>query len=155
MGPDGATFAKLLTGLPLATYRAGETVLHAGSKTGRLLVLKKGAVVILRDSIEIASVAQPGAVFGELSALLDEPHTADVRTTEESEFHVADAAVARQDPSALLYIATTLARRLVEANKGLVELKKQLQAGQSPGILGKMLQKIEEIYLVGGTSYEI
>ena len=33
------------------------------------------------------------AVFGELSALLDQPHTADVRALETSKFHVADAAL--------------------------------------------------------------
>jgi hypothetical protein len=31
-------------------------------------------------------------VFGELSVLLDQPHTADVRALEASQFHVADAA---------------------------------------------------------------
>jgi len=82
LGLDGAAFAKLLALLPLANYRAGETVLTAGSKSGRLLILKSGAVVILKDSIEIARVEEPGAVFGELSALLDQPHTADVRALE-------------------------------------------------------------------------
>jgi len=70
LGLDGAAFAKLLALLPLANYRAGETVLTAGSKSGRLLILKSGAVIILKDSIEIARVEEPGAVFGELSALL-------------------------------------------------------------------------------------
>ena len=32
-----------------------------------------------------------GLVFGEQAALLDQPHTADVRTLEQSEFYVADA----------------------------------------------------------------
>jgi CRP/FNR family transcriptional regulator, cyclic AMP receptor protein len=36
-------------------------------------------------------VMEPGAVFGELSALLNQPHTADVRTLEASEFRVAQA----------------------------------------------------------------
>jgi CRP-like cAMP-binding protein len=78
--PDIAMFQKRLGALPLATYKAGETVLVAGSKTGRLLILKRGAVTIVKEAIEIAKVAEPGAVFGELSALLDQPHTADVQT---------------------------------------------------------------------------
>ena len=86
LGLDGAAFAKLLALLPLANYRAGETVLTAGLKSGRLLILKSGAVVILKDSIEIARVEEPGAVFGELSALLDQPHTADVRALETHSF---------------------------------------------------------------------
>jgi CRP/FNR family transcriptional regulator, cyclic AMP receptor protein len=40
--PDIAVFQKRLGALPLATYTAGETVLVAGSRTGRLLILKKG-----------------------------------------------------------------------------------------------------------------
>jgi CRP-like cAMP-binding protein len=36
-------------------------------------------------------VAEPGAVFGELSVLLDQPHTADVRALETSQFHIANA----------------------------------------------------------------
>ena len=68
-----------MAALPLATFRPNETVLSAGSKTGRLLILKEGAVVIVEDGIEIAKVTEPGAVFGEVSALLDTPHTADVR----------------------------------------------------------------------------
>jgi hypothetical protein len=71
-------------------------------------------------------------VFGELSVLLDQPHTADVRALEASQFHVADAAaILRVDPIALLYVATVLAQRLDSANRGLLELKRQVQAGES------------------------
>jgi CRP/FNR family transcriptional regulator, cyclic AMP receptor protein len=107
--------------LPLVTYQAGEMVLAAGSKTGRLLFLKKGAVAVVRDGIEIAKVTEPGAVFGEISALLDLPHTADVRALETSQFHAADAG-ALQDRVVLLYVAALLARRLNSANQALVEL---------------------------------
>ena len=97
---------------------------------------------------------EPGAVFGELSALLDQPHTADVRALKDSQFHVADAALLGNSPVALLHVARILARRLVAANNCFVELKNQLQAGQSPSALSKMLVKIEEVLRVGGTSFE-
>jgi CRP/FNR family cyclic AMP-dependent transcriptional regulator len=119
-------FEKLLAVLPLAAYRAGETILKAGSRTGRLLILKSGAVAILKDSIEIATVDEPGAVFGEISALLDQPHSADVRTLEDSQFRVADAAQLANNPNALLYVAKNLARRLVAADDVLVQLRKEL-----------------------------
>jgi CRP-like cAMP-binding protein len=93
--------------LPLETYQAGETVLGAYSTTGRLLILKEGTVVVVKDGVEIAKVTEPGAVFGELSVLLDQPHSADVRAVERSEFHVADAnALLTQDPIAILYVAS-------------------------------------------------
>jgi CRP/FNR family transcriptional regulator, cyclic AMP receptor protein len=69
--PNIAVFQRKLAGFPIATYRAGQTVLTAASTTGRLLILKKGAVAVLREGVEIATVTEPGAVFGELSVLLD------------------------------------------------------------------------------------
>ena len=77
---DLEVWQSKLAALPLASYGAGETVLTEGTKTGRLLILKSGAVSIVKSGTEIDQVAEPGAVFGELSALLDQPHTADVRT---------------------------------------------------------------------------
>jgi CRP/FNR family cyclic AMP-dependent transcriptional regulator len=128
---DNAAFQQSLAALPLATYQVGETVLSAASTTGRLLILKEGAVTVVNEGVEIAKVTEPGAVFGELSALLGQPHTADVHALEDSKFHVAStAAPLMQDPIALLYVATALARRVDSANRALVELKRQVQAGQ-------------------------
>jgi CRP-like cAMP-binding protein len=73
--PDIAVFQKKLATLPLATYQADETVLSAASTTGQLLILKEGAVAIVKEGVEIARVTERGAVFGELSVLLDQPHT--------------------------------------------------------------------------------
>jgi CRP/FNR family cyclic AMP-dependent transcriptional regulator len=151
--PDAAAFQKRLAALPLRTYQAGEVVFAARSKTGQLLILKKGAVAIIKDAVEIAKVAEPGAVFGELSALLDQPHTADVRALETSQFHVADAAALLvQDPIALLYVASVMAQRLDRANQALVQLKNQLQAGQPPNVISKTLERIEEALAAGGAS---
>ena len=153
-GLEGAALEKLLAALPLASYRAGETVLNAGSKTGQLLFLKRGAVVILKDAIEIGRADEPGAVFGDLSALLDLPHTAEVRALKDAVFQVADAAMLRKDPTMMFHVARILARRLVVANRGLIELKERLQAGQSPGAIIKMIDSIEEILSVSGSNFE-
>ncbi len=151
--PDTAVLQKKLAALPLETYQAGETVLAAGTSPGRLLILKKGAVTVVKDGNEIAKVTEPGAVLGELSAILDHPHTADVRTLESSQFHVADAtALLGQDPIALLYVATTLARRLDGANKAIIELKKKLQAGQPLTVISKAVEEIEAVLSPTGAS---
>jgi len=142
--PDISLFRKKLATLPLATYQIGETVLSATSTTGRLLILKQGAVAVVKEGVEIARVTEPGAVFGELSALLDQPHTADVRALEASQFHIADAAtILRVDPIALLYVATILAQRLDSANRGLLELKRQVQADEPRSVIGRTVEKIE------------
>ena len=144
--PDSAVFRKRLDALPLATYQAGENVLTAGSKSGQLLILKSGVVAIVKEDIEIAKVREPGAVLGELSALLDQPHTADVRALETSWFHVADASILLgKDPVALLYVAAILARRLDSANQAFIELKSQIHAGQPRSEIGETIDKMEGV----------
>ena len=82
-------------------------------------------------------MSAPGSVFGEQAALLDQPHTADVRTLEQSEFYVADAqAMLAGDPTVALYVAAILARRLDVANRSLIEVKHQLHAGESLSVIG-------------------
>jgi len=98
-------------------------------------------------------VAEAGAVFGELSALLDEPHSADVRALEKSEFHVADAATLLQDPAALLYVTTVLARRINAANQGLLQLKILLEAGEPRSLIDKTLDGIEGLLSAIGSGY--
>ena len=82
--PDFATLERTLAGLPVVKHRAREVVLTAGSKTSVLLFLKSGTVEVVKDGVQIASVNAPGSVFGEQAILLDQPHTADVRTVEQS-----------------------------------------------------------------------
>lgn len=91
--------------LPLATYRAGEDVLVGGSTTGRLLFLKQGAVAVTRQGTEIDIVDKPGAVFGEVSALLNRPHTADVCALRPSQFYVTNAGLLGYNAAALFYVA--------------------------------------------------
>jgi len=151
---DAEAWQTRLAALPLASYGAGETVFAEGTKTGRLLILKSGAVSVVKGGSEIAKVAEPGAVFGELSALLDQPHSADVRTLEPSEFHVADAAaLLGQDPAALLYVTMILARRLDGANHAFLELKQQIEAGEPPGLIEKTVERIEGLLSAIGTGY--
>ena len=139
--------------LPLATYQAGETVLAAGTTTGRLLILRKGAITIEKEGTEIAKVTEPGAVFGELSVLLDQPHAADVRALESSQFHVANAAtLLEHNPMAVLYVATVLARRLEGANHALIELKSQLKTGEPHDVVAKTVGKMEKLLAVSGAS---
>ena len=146
-------FQKSLAALPVVTCQAGETVIAEGSRTGRLLILTKGVVAIVKEDTEIAQVAEPGAVFGELSVLLDKPHTAEVRALETSQFHVANAATLfSQDPIAVLYVATVLAHRLDAANHALIQLKSQLKAGQPNSVVAKTVSKIEGLLAVSGAS---
>ena len=150
--PDAGTFEARFADLPITKHDAGETVLTAGSTTGRLLVLKSGVVEVVKDGEQIAKVSTPGAVLGELAILLDRPHTADVRTLEQSEFHVADASTLLANDSAMsLYIAAMLARRLDGANQALIEVRRQLRAGEPRSLIGKTVEKVEELLSYSGS----
>jgi len=148
--PDAVVFQESLRGLPVMSCPAGETVLTAGSADGRLLVLRSGAVEVVKDGVRIAEVSTPGSVFGELAALLDRSHTADVRTLEPSEFEVADATLLAGDSIVTLHVAAILARRLDSANRAVIELKRQLQAGESRRVIGKTVEKVQELLSSGG-----
>jgi CRP-like cAMP-binding protein len=60
-------------------FNAGEVIIEQGAKTNLLWFLVEGAVEIVKAGVCLATAAQPGAVFGELSALLGGNHTATVR----------------------------------------------------------------------------
>jgi CRP-like cAMP-binding protein len=148
--PDKAAFQNSLASLPLVTYQPGETVIVDGSKTGRLLILKKGNVAVVKDDTEIAKVAEPGAVFGELSVLLDQPHTADVHALETSQFHIANATTLfEQKPMAVFYVATVLAHRLDSANHALIQLKHQLSTGEALSVVAKTVSRMEGLLAIG------
>jgi CRP/FNR family transcriptional regulator, cyclic AMP receptor protein len=139
-----------LAALPVMQYPAGEAVLTGGSSTGKLFVLKSGAVEVVKDGIRVAEIAAPGAVFGELAVLLDQPHTADVRTLEQSEFHVADARILLAGESSIgLYVAAILAQRLDGANRALIEVKRQLAEGHSRSDIGRTVDKLGELLTSG------
>jgi CRP-like cAMP-binding protein len=103
--------------------------------------------------VEIARVAEPGAIFGELSLLLDQPHTADVRALETSQLYVANGTMLlSQYPNAVRHVATVLAHRLEEANRALIQLRGQLQAGQPHSVVAKTVSKMEGLLAVSGAS---
>src|SRR5262245_26136765 len=101
---DPHAMLQKLSSLPVEAYQTGETVLARGTTTGKLLVMIEGAVEVVRDGTRIAEIDEPGAVFGELALLLDQPHTADVRTLALSIFHVMDGqTILPVDSTATLY----------------------------------------------------
>jgi len=108
---------------------SGDVLLREGERSGKLYVLAKGTIEVFRGDVEIAHVAESGAVFGEMSVLLDLPHTASVRAATPTRVYVIENASAflRENPGVALPIASLLAKRLQNANNYLVNLKLQFQ----------------------------
>ena len=70
---------------------------------------------------------------------------------EQSEFYVADGpAIFASDPAVALYVAAILARRLDFGNRSLIEVKQQLQSGEPLGVIGKTVEKVEELLSYSG-----
>lgn len=126
---------------PEKAFEAGETVLAQGERTGLLLVLIEGSVEVVKDDVKVAMTSESGAVFGDLSALLDAPHTASVRTVKPSRFYVISDARAflQQSPDVCLHVCVLLAQRLDALNKYLVDVKHQFQGHDHIGILDGVL----------------
>ena len=110
---------------------AGEVLLSEGNTSGHLYILVEGRIEVLRGSTQVAVVSEPGSVFGEMSVLLNTPHTATVRALSPvTVYAYANAAgFLRSDPQIAFVIARLLAQRLNSATTYLVDLKRQY-AGQ-------------------------
>jgi CRP/FNR family transcriptional regulator, cyclic AMP receptor protein len=141
---DAATVLRKLSSLPIETYQEGALVLRSGTRTGKLLVMIKGVVEVVRSDMRLAQIAEPGAVFGDLAILLDQPHSADVRALQRSTFYVADGGtILRVDPVVALYVAVILAQRLDTVDGLLVEARRRLAHTEEPHrILREMLDNI-------------
>ena len=150
---DATLMLQQLSSLPIEMHPPGSVVLAAGASTGKLLVLKEGAVEVRLDGVRIAEVGDPGAVFGELGLLLGQPHTADVVALQPSTFHVADGRTfLRVNPTAALYVAMVLAHRLDAVNRYLVEARGKLAPAAHGRVFDEMVENISEAIRYGPPS---
>jgi len=133
-----------VSGFPLRAFERGDVVLSEGSDTHRLLFLNRGTVDVVKDEVQLTRVAEPGAVFGDMSVLLGQPHSADVLAVEPASFYIVDHAEGflRQEPLVALYVATVLARRLDEVNRHLIEVWGRPAGAEQRSGLVETLRKI-------------
>ncbi len=125
--------------------KAGAVVVTEGGTTGHLYVLIQGKLEVLKGEMVVATVTEPGAVLGEMSVLLGQPHTATVRACSDSiiyEFEDA-ASFLEQEPGVAVLIAKMLAQRLNVANAYLADLKRQYAGhGTHLAMVGEVLQSM-------------
>ena len=139
-----STFLKLIAGQPTEKFDAGIVVLQQGGASDHLLVLIEGEVEVLRDDIRIVKVSAVGAMFGEMSILLNCPLTATVRTLKPSTF----AVIAKprdflaSSTGASLQVAELLAGRLDALNKYLIDVKRQYEGHDHLGMVDEVLETL-------------
>jgi CRP/FNR family transcriptional regulator, cyclic AMP receptor protein len=129
---------------PVRQFEPGQTVLGQGDSTGMLYILIEGRVEVVKDGMAVARCADAGAVFGDLSALLAVPHTAEVRTVTAASFYqVTDAAAfLERHPALSLHLCRLLARRLDAVNKYLVDVKQQFSGHDHLAMVDGMLDTL-------------
>ncbi|MEM6460589.1 MAG: cyclic nucleotide-binding domain-containing protein [Pseudomonadota bacterium] len=120
---------KLCLNIPLTEIGDGEIVIEENSRSNTLVVLAEGTLEVYRGDVSIAIVDEPGALFGEMSVLLNCPHTANVRAVSDAKVHIVDGAkdFLAANPAFLLPVAKLLARRLHNSTSYLVDLKRQFE----------------------------
>ncbi len=135
---------EMFQGYPVVEIAAGEIVLEQGTRTGRLYILIEGKVEVSKGEDLIARSTQAGDIFGDISALLDLPHTTNVRALQDSRFYVVDDARAflERSPGACLHLCELLARRLVSVVNYVTEIKHQFVGHDHIAMIDEMLDKL-------------
>lgn len=115
--------------LPVVQFAAGDVLLAEGQATGRLYVLLEGEVEIVKDAYQINIVSDRGAIFGEMSALLGQPHMATVRARTAGAAHLIEggADFLSTNKDFAYGLAQLLAHRLHGVTSYLVDLKHQFE----------------------------
>lgn len=137
--------------LPILPFRAGDVLLSEGEQDNRLMFLIEGEVSVLRGSNEVARVRMPGAVFGEMSALLGIPYSASVVARTEVRAHVSDSAseFIEANPAIAIHLARTLAQRLYNTTGYLADIKRQFS--DQSNHLGMLDEVLDELLLQQST----
>lgn len=140
---------------PVEQLPAGTVLLDEGEWSGRLYILVSGEVEVVRDGTTVAVIADPGAMFGEMSALLALPHTATVQArTPVTVRAPADAGrFLRDHPELAFHLARLLAQRLNAATTYLVDVKRQYD-GRSDH-LAMVGEVLEVLTVQQGTGFSL
>lgn len=143
--PVQPTIADLCQALPTVAFAPGDVVLPEGAKTGRIYVLVDGTVDVLKGDFAINIVSERGAIFGDMSALLDIPHMATVKARTPCTFHVSEggAGFLKSNTEIAYLLAQLLAQRLHGVTSYLVDIKRQFEDHESHlGMVDEILESL-------------
>jgi len=130
---------------PEVSLPDGEVLIEEGGTPDRLYVLVSGQVVVEHGGVPFARVDTPGAVFGEMSAVLDRPATATVRSSGGATVREVTDPIAflTEQPGAALAVLRTTASRLDGLTQYLVDVKQQFtDAGGHLGMVDAILDRL-------------
>ena len=113
--------------LPERTFEPGENIILEGQPAGGLYFLKSGTVAVSKEGVDIHKINTAGAVFGEMSYLLDSPTTATVKADTACVMQVVEDndSFLQENPEMALYVARIVAARMDSVVRYLIDLKSQ------------------------------
>jgi CRP-like cAMP-binding protein len=125
-----STILELCQGLPVKTFDPGAVLFAEGRQSRALCVLASGEVEILKGEFQVNTVAEPGAVFGEMSILLNTPHTATVRALTACKAYMIEDGddFLRVNKDASYDLLKTVASRLQGVTNYLTDLNRYLRS---------------------------
>ena len=129
---------------PLVSMSAGELLLVQGEKTDSIYFLFEGSVEVVKDGYKVAVVSDKGAVFGEMSIMLENEHSATVKCIENSKFyHIEHPRKYLEDhPKIIWHIARILGLRLFNLNQYLVDVKRQYEGHDHLNMVDDVLETL-------------
>ena len=138
-------------GQPVVHFNSGETIIPEGARLGKLFILIDGQIEVIRKDTQVSYVDEPGSIFGEMSVLLDMPHSATVKALSAVNTYVIDDALRflESRSEVAIHLATLLARRLYYTTTYLVDLQQQAEGRRRDldvvdQILGSLVQEPED-----------
>jgi CRP-like cAMP-binding protein len=163
--PDGSFLAGLdqvdrsqlvRDGRPMS-LPAGATLLFEGDLSDRVVVVLAGTLRVFSTAatgrVILVTIAGPGEILGEMSALDGQPHSASVNTVDPAEVVLVPAEEFRAVLRTNARIATAVALRLTRELRRVVRQRVDLEAYDVPARLAQSLVDLAE--RLAGSSEEI
>ena len=129
---------------PVVSLTAGQYLMSQGEMTDSIYFLLEGAVRVTKDGYDVAVITDKGAVFGEMSILLDYQHTASVQCLEDSRFYHIEhpKKYLEEHPRLIWHIAQILGMRLFNLNQYLVDVKRQYEGHDHLNMVDEVLEAL-------------
>ena len=135
---------QLIQDREVQRFEPGQILIEQGAQTNRVFVLIDGKIEVVKDNVRISTVSEAGAIFGEISVLLNGKHTATVRALTPCSFHVLEnpRELLQTSPLICFHVCVLLARRLDSLTRYLVDVKRQFEGHDHIGMVDEVLEAL-------------
>ncbi len=125
--------------------KAGEYLLTQGEETDSVYFMLEGSVKVMKNEFDVTVISDKGAVFGEMSILLKNSHSASVVCLEDSKFYHIEhpRKYLEEHPKLIWHIAEILGLRLFNLTQYLVDVKSQYEGHDHLNMVDNVLETLQ------------